>query len=205
MSALADTLEFTPSPQEFLDSITNLSYSAKILLWYGLSPKTQQGYDSAISSYILFCAIRGIKAWPASESVLVEWISARVFGSAMAKQNRITANTIQSYLSALKSYHIDHHIPTQAFSSPRINRMLRGARFLYPHNKKERLPITKEILTNITSITPISIEEISIWIQRSKSLGLGFLRLGEITYTDAEAQAPIFVEYKVDPLGNHIF
>lgn len=80
-------LEFAPPPQEFLDSITDLSYSAKTLLWYGLSPKTRQGCDSAISLDTLFCATRGVRAWPASELVLAEWISGPVFGSDMAKQS----------------------------------------------------------------------------------------------------------------------
>ena len=188
--------DFEPPPQEFIDSITNVSYPVKTLLWYGLSTKTRQGYDTAISSNTLFCATRGVISWPASELILAEWIAGRVFGSNMVKQNRITANTIQSYLSALRSYHIDHHLSIDAFSSPLIDRMLKGARHIYPHSKKECLSITKDILVKITSTIPISIEEINI-DTAFKVAWAGFLRLGEITYSNAEAQAPTFVNTKL--------
>lgn len=79
----------------------------------------------------------------ASELALVEGISGRVFGSDMVKQGRIIANIIQSYLSALKSYHVDRHLPSPAFSSLRIDRILSDALYLYPHSKKENLPVTK--------------------------------------------------------------
>lgn len=134
----------------------------KTLLWYGLSTRTRQGYDTAIGLYTLFYATQGVRAWLASELILAKWVAGRVFGAEMVKQNRITANTTQSYLSALRSYHVDHHLPIQAFSSSLIDCMLKGAHHIYPHSKKERLPITKEILIKITSVIPISIEEINI-------------------------------------------
>lgn len=196
MSILAGPLEFPPPPSEFINSIPELSLSAKTFLWYGLSPKTRQGYASAIGSFTLFCAFKGIKPWPASELALAEWITGRIRGSNMPKQDQIKPNTVQSYLSALKSYHTDHHLPSHAFSSPRIDRILSGARFLYPHVKKERLPITKDILEKITSITPNSIEELNI-DTAFKVAWAGFLRMGEFTYTSAEIQTRTFVDTKL--------
>ena len=187
---------FDPPPQEFIDSIQNVSYAVKTLLWYSLSTRIRQGYHTAISSYTLFCATRGVRAWPASELILAEWVAGRVFRADMVKQNRITANTIQSYLSAPRSYHVDHHLPVQAFSSLLIDRMLKGAHHIYPHSKKERLPITKEILIKIASVIPISIEEINI-DAAFKVTWAGFFRLGEITYSNTEAQAPTFVDTKL--------
>ncbi|MCJ1269665.1 hypothetical protein MMC22_009557 [Lobaria immixta] len=61
---------FDPPPQEFIDSIQNVSYAVKTLLWYGLYTRIRQGYDTAISLYTLFCATRGVRAWPASELIL---------------------------------------------------------------------------------------------------------------------------------------
>lgn len=119
-------------PQEFLDSIPDLSYSAKMLLWYGLPLETRQGHASTISSYTLFCATRDVEAWPASELVLVEWISERVFSNDMAQQGRITADTIQGHLLALKSYHVDRNLPTEVFSTPLVHRILSGVTFLRP-------------------------------------------------------------------------
>ena len=121
MSTLAGPLEFNAPPAEFIDSVPDLSVPAKTLLWYGLSPKTRLGYNSAINSYTLFCATRGAKAWPASEPVLIEWVTGRVFGSAAPKQGQIKPKTVKSYISALKSYHVDRNLDTQAFSSPCVN------------------------------------------------------------------------------------
>lgn len=196
MSTLAGPLEFDAPPLEFLDSITDLSSSAKTLLWYGLSPKTRQGYTTAISSYNLYCVMQGVKAWPASEAVLVEWVTGRVFGSSIPKQGQIKPNTLQGYLSALRSWHVDHNLPIEVFSSPRINRVLNGGRFLFPHARKERLPITKDILEKITAVTPISIKELNV-DAAFKVAWAGFFRMGEITYTDAEVQSTIFVSTKL--------
>lgn len=73
--------------------------------------------------------------------------------------------------------------------------MLSGARYLYPHIKKERLPITKDILEKITSSVPLSIEELNI-DTAFKIAWAGFLRMGEFIYTKAEAQASTFVDTK---------
>lgn len=125
-------LESDGPPQEFLDSIPDLSYPAKVLLWYGLPLETRQRHASTISSYTLFCATRGVEAWPASELVLVEWISERVFSNDIGQQGRITADTIQGHLSALKSYHVDRDLPTEVFSSPLVRRTVRGVTLLRP-------------------------------------------------------------------------
>ena len=193
MFTLAGPLEFNSPPSHFLDSITSLSSSAKTLLWYGLSPKTKQSYNAAVNSYTLFCAMHGEKLWPASETVLIEWVTGRVFGSTAPKQGQIKPNTVQSYLSALKSYHIDRNLLTTGFTSPRIDRILAGARFLFPHVKKERLPITKHVLEKITRIPSRSLAEINI-DTAFKVAWAGFLRMGEITYTENEAQSSTFVD-----------
>ena len=162
MSTLAELLEFDAPPSEFLNSIISLSIPAKTLLWYGLSPKTRQRYTSAITSYTLYCAMQEIPPWPASEKVLVEWVTGRIFRSPIPRQGQVKPNTMQGYLSTLRSYHVDHNLPIQVFSSPRIERLLQGARYLFLHTKKERLPITKDILEKITRATPMSVEELNI-------------------------------------------
>lgn len=104
----------------------------------------------------------------------------------MNKQNWITANTIQSYLAAIKSYHIDRNLPIKAFKNFYIDHMLKDTRHLYLHSKQERLPIIKDILTKITSATSITVEEVNIDIAFNVAWA-GFLRLDKITYTKAEA------------------
>ena len=196
MSTLAEPLEFDAPLLEFLDSITGLSVPAKTLLWYGLSPRTRQGYTLAITSYTMYCAMQKVKPWPALENVLVEWVTGRIFGSPIPRQGQVKPNTMQSYLSALRSYHVNNNLLIQVFSSSRVERILHGARYLFSHIKKKRLPITKDILEKITGATSISIEELNI-DTAFKVAWAGFLRMGEFTYTEAEAQLQIFTHTKL--------
>lgn len=196
MSTLVSLLDFDAPPAEFLRSITDLFFLAKTLLWYGLSPRTKQGYSTAINSYTLFCASKGIKPWPATKVILVEWITRRIFGSAAPKQGQIKPSTAQSYLSALKLYHTDYNLPTQAFANPQIDRILSGACYLFPHTKRKRLPITKDILQKLTSTPPVSIDELNI-DTAFKVVWAGFLQMGEFTYTSTEAQASTFTSTKL--------
>jgi hypothetical protein len=66
------------------------------LLWNGLDPATRKGYKSAIKSYETLCAFNGDVAWPATETVLGKWITARAFGSStLQNMGRIQPDTIQ--------------------------------------------------------------------------------------------------------------
>lgn len=141
----------------------------------------------AINLYTLFCATHVCKAWPASELILIEWVTSRVFRSASPKQGQIKLRTVETYFSVLKSYYVDRNFPTHAFSSPRIHRILSGAQSLFPHFKKDRLPITKEIFNKITLVIPISIQDLNI-DTALKIAWAGFLQMGEFTYTSAKAQ-----------------
>lgn len=194
MSSLAGPLEFNAPPSEFLDALEHLSFSAKTLLWYGLNPKTRKGYNTAVASYALFCATHSISLpWSASELALIEWITGRIFGSSMPRQGQIKLDTMQGYLSALRSYHVDYHFSIHSFASPRIDRILNGGRYLFPHLKKERLPITKDILRKITLVSSVSILDVNI-DTAFKVAWAGFLRMGEFTYTHIEAQARTFID-----------
>lgn len=132
MSTLAGPLEYNAPPQSFIDSIPDLSHPAKTLIWYGLARSTRQSYEATINSYVLFCADRQAQPWPASEWTLIEWTTLQLYGSRAPKQRQINPNTAQSYLSAIKSYHIDRNLPTHAFASPRLNCLLKGARNQIP-------------------------------------------------------------------------
>ena len=110
MSTLAEPFEFDAPPLEFLDSITALLVPAKTLLWSGLSPKTRQEYTLAVTSYTIYCAMQEVKPWPASQNVLVEWVIGRIFGSPILRQGQVKPNTMQSYLLALRSYHVNNNL-----------------------------------------------------------------------------------------------
>lgn len=74
--------------------------------------------------------------------------------------------------------------------------MLKNAYHIYPYTQKKYLPITKNIFVKIISVILISIEKINIDIA-FKVAWVGFLKLDEITYINAKAQAFAFVEIKL--------
>ena len=118
-------------------------------------------------------------------------------GSAVAKQWQIQPKPVESYLSAVKSYHVDCNLSTNVFSSLRIKRIFSDARSLFPRIKKERLPITKDIFEKITSVVPISIEDINI-DTAFKLVWAGLLQMGEFTYINAKSQACTFANTKLN-------
>ena len=124
MSTLAGPLEFDALPSEFLHSIHHLTNTAKTLLWYGLTPDTRRGYNTAIRSYEFFYSSQGTPAWPATTVNLIEWVNARAFRSDVPNQGQIQPDTIVGYLSGLRSYHVDRNYPTLVFKSFQLDRVI---------------------------------------------------------------------------------
>ncbi len=106
MSPLAEPLAYDDPPASYLSS-TPGSTIVKRLAWYGLAPDTTRGYAAAFNSYTSFCTLHNEKSWPASMTILEEWTATRIYGSMLPKEGQIKPDTVISYLSALKSYHID--------------------------------------------------------------------------------------------------
>lgn len=101
------------------------------------------------------------------------------------KQGQIKPETLLSFLSALRSYHIEHELPVQVFQSLRLKQLIRGGKSFFPSSKALRLPITKDILSKISTHSPINTNEINL-DTAYKVAWAGFLRLGEITYEKSE-------------------
>jgi integrase len=85
------------------------------------------------------------------------------------------------YVSALRSYHVDHMFDTAVFSSDTLRRIIKGALNLYGKTGELRLPITRHILAKICTKRPISKSEANLracWLLAFT----GFMRIGELTY-----------------------
>ena len=98
-----------------------------------------------------------------------------------------------SYLSTLKSYHIDRRLSLKDFDEPRMALIIKGGRRLSPSKKWNRLQITKYILEKITEDEPLSVTDLNVDIV-FKVAWVGFIRMGELTYTAAEAKKATFAE-----------
>ncbi len=71
--------------------------------------------------------------------------------------------------------------------------IIKRGRRLFPSKKQNRLPITKEILEKITEKELLSIEDLNV-DTAFKVPWAGLMRIGELTYTAAEAKKAKFAE-----------
>ncbi len=125
--------------------------------------------------------------------MLEEWAATRIVGSTLPKQGQIKPSAVLNYLSALKLYHIDRRLSLRGFDDPRMALIIKGGRRLFPSKKRNRLPITKEILEKITEEEHLSSTDLN-GDNAFKVAWAGFIRMGELTYTAGEAKKATFAE-----------
>jgi hypothetical protein len=99
-------------------------------------------------------------------------------------RTRSAHKTIKSYLTGLKSLHIDLGLSTEPFGNHPLQRIIRGInRFHGKPNRMERLPITRGLLIRILSLldanNPCDLNLYGAF----RITHAGFLRGGEITCT----------------------
>jgi integrase len=150
-------------------------------MWHGLKPTTRKAYESPISQWEQYAAMRGSRPWPVQESLLQQYVVDRATGTEATSQ--ISATTIEGYLSAMRSHEVDLRLPPSALS-PVVKRLLRGVKSLQPATHKDRLPILPDILQSILTIDPQTTDDFTINAALTIAFA-GFLRLGEITHTNA--------------------
>ena len=190
MSSLADPIQPSMMPSTFKANTASPSDNYAALLWAGLTPGTRKSYEPVVRSFEHFYRFRNQEPWPANESMLGQWIAIRAYGSIDHLMSQLKPGTIISYLSALRSYHIDRRINTIVFDSPHLLHLVQGARSLFPSRKRERLPITRDILSKIT---PPPTSRNDYYINAAFKLAFaGFLRIGEFTHTYIKEITPSF-------------
>ena len=119
--------------------------AAKYLCW-GLTSQTQCRYTTPSNDFIHFSAVQGVTPFPASEQLLSLW-------TAQLGECGLVTNTINSYLTVLKSLHIQLGLSTEPFGNHRLQRIIRGInRFHRKPNQKECLLIPRGLLVRIISL-----------------------------------------------------
>ena len=129
-------------------------------------------------------------------SILEKWAANQIFGSTLPKQGQIKPDIIASYLLALKFYYIDRQLSLKSFDDPWIALIIKGGKWLFPSKKKNRLPITKDIFKKITIEAPLTVNNLNI-DTTFKVAWAGFMQLGKITYTVAEAKKALFKDIRL--------
>lgn len=69
-----------------------------------------------------------------------------MFGSTAEYLGQVKPDTMLSYLSALRSYHVDRNLSIEAFDNPRLDRIIKGGKRLFLSIKRKRLPISHPFL-----------------------------------------------------------
>jgi integrase len=181
---LAENLIFDPPSTLWLTEVGQYSNTLKNFLWNGLSGDIRKVYTSAQKSYELFTASVGVSPYPTTPILLGEWVSLRALGSTY--ESKLSPDAILSYLSAIQSAYIDRQLPTTAFESKWLQRIIAGIRRTAPNRQKNQaLPITPDILSKITLPYNSRKDVNSLNINAAFKLAFAaFLRSGEFTYDD---------------------
>src|SRR5579859_5478369 len=144
------------------------------LLWHGLAANTRRVYRAGQATYARFASSQGFKPFPVQFETLAQFIA--------ASTEETSAETTKSYISHLRSYHIDKGYTTDIFNDERIKRILRGAAHKYGNKpKRERLEITSEILQAILVTLRYTHDDVNIYAAFCTAFA-GFLRIGEFTW-----------------------
>ncbi|RPA75415.1 hypothetical protein BJ508DRAFT_21409 [Ascobolus immersus RN42] len=192
------------SPPPNWASEVGLSPRAARFLWWGLSAKTRSTYNTAYQSYRQFCLLAGFtRPLPATVQTLCEW------AAELAHCHSVKHSTIKTYLTALRSFHVDIGYPVTGFTDPKLRRLLDGIKKLQPvdpqsHSlpiQRERLPVTRDILIRLLQelnthaspslllraqqtphqLTPFQFDSLSLFASFCTAFA-GFLRIGEFTW-----------------------
>ena len=184
MPPLAEFLHFENPPPSWLLEVGDLTPSCATFLWYGLATETRRAYNAARISFENFCASYSTPAFPAKLHMLAEWATLRAHGA--LHENKLSPDTIQSYVSALRSVHVDRGLSTDVFEHERLQRIINGIRRATPFTaKKKAAPLTPEILTQVTQPWRDSLDIDDVNLDAAFKVAFaGFLRSGEFLHDD---------------------
>lgn len=160
-------------------------------LWHGLSANTRQSYGNVPRHFIAFSRLRG---WPAPYFPAPAWrVSTFVAYAARAmvqKRGGLATKTLKRLVTALRSWHIDLGLDDSAVTSPRVERVIRGAhRWHGTVTKAQPLPITLPILRRILQHIRSHPSAYGGPVGHLASVAAFtllfacFMRMGEVTYT----------------------
>lgn len=117
-------------------------------------------------------------------------------GSSIARQGQVQPSKVASYLSAIRSWHIDHKYSLAFFETLRMKLLLQGRKSLFAATKAIRLSITQDILFTITTSSLLRIHDLNI-DKAFKLAWANFMRLRELTYTERDKESTSFKDLHV--------
>lgn len=151
-------------------------------LWHGLATSTRKTYSTGQRSYIDFLRLHPAlhnadgSFLPATRHAIMEWV-------AFLGGRSLQPKTIKSYLSAVRSLHVDADLPFEVCESPVVQRLIRGIkRYHGERARNPKLPITIELLRRLCGRLASSSSLSDVLFMAAATLAFaGFLRCGEFT------------------------
>ncbi|KAF5384159.1 hypothetical protein D9615_003180 [Tricholomella constricta] len=178
------------------DAASRFQYTRLLQLAPHLSPKPSSRKSQLIGlkrtltcqkSYIDFVRLHPAvldepgKYLPATDKSIVEW-------ACHLGDRGLQPKTIKSYLSAVRSLHVDEGLPFAACESETVRRVIRGIkRYRGERERSPKLPITPSLLQRLASISGDLSDGFNVSFDAAiKTAWSGFLRCGEFTLDRGE-------------------
>lgn len=118
---------------------------AQELMYRGLRLNTNITYSSAQRSFLAFCNKFKFQSVPASEQTIILYLA-----YTQTRPKPLRSSSLHVYLSAIRSIHVMHGLPSPPIDSPRVKLILKAIFENGPAPSK-MLPITFPILHSICS------------------------------------------------------
>jgi integrase len=164
-------------------------------LWWGLSANTRRTYSTARNSYTTFAAFAGIEPFPPTADSLCNWMAY------LGDRGRTKSATMKSYLTGLRSYCVDMGMDDlDVFRHPRVQRVIRGINIFHgarEGDRRERLPITRDLLLRILTRLDTHTQEGATYHAAFCTAFAAFLRVGEFTWTAADLSTADFCSWHI--------
>ena len=157
---------------------------------HALAPATRQLYTTGQRHFHNFCRLHARPLGPADDAFLAEFVAY------LADVAKITPTSIKTYLSALRSLHIDRGWPDPLQSAPLTQRVLAGVKRVHGlHPRRQRLPVSRPTLVRLIEhlrTAPWLLPTDKLMLTAACTLAFhGFLRCSELTTGLARSSARI--------------
>ena len=157
---------------------------------HALPPATRQLYVTGQRHFHNFCRLHVRPLGPADDAFLAEFVAY------LADVAKITPTSIKTYLSAVRSLHIDRGWPDPLQLAPLTQRVLAGVKRVHGlHPRRQRLPVSRLTLVRLIEhlrTAPWLLPTDKLMLTAACTLAFhGFLRCSELTTGLARSSARI--------------